>query len=314
MRPASRRIPAREFFFLLMLLGTATAISWLSGRTLIMAELFAPALSGIQAATNSWNSGWERLSGLQTLDAENARLRGRIDELEAALWAREEQGRENERLHRLMDLPVPAAARPLLIAWVIGRNPDNWHQRLILDRGTDQGLTDRAVVANRDGLIGRVVTVSPHTALVSLVTDPSSSVSVLNTRTRSAGVMQGQGDAWPTLRFMEQPEKWRVGDRVITSGLGGTDPKGLLVGQIVRVKSATDLYFPELRVQPVVNLDRLEEVVVLPPGSGTMPVPRPSLRPTPKPTAKPSSGPTPAGSAPPSPRPSQVPSPQRSGH
>jgi rod shape-determining protein MreC len=91
------------------------------------------------------------------------------------------------------------------------------------------------------------------------------------------------------LRYMEQPEKWRVGDRLVTSGLGGVYPKGLPVGRIVKLKSDADTYFPELRVEPSVALDKLEEVIVLPPRLTAMPTPAP--KPTPKPTPSPSASP-----------------------
>jgi cell shape-determining protein MreC len=87
------------------------------------------------------------------------------------------------------------------------------------------------------------------------------------------------------LRYMEQPEKWRVGDHLITSGLGGVYPKGLPVGRIVKLKSDADTLLPELRVEPTVALDHLEEVIVLPPRLTAMPTPAP--KPTPKPTPTP---------------------------
>jgi cell shape-determining protein MreC len=117
---------------------------------------------------------------------------------------------------------------------------------------------------------------------------------VLNTRTRSAGVIMGQGDQWPTLRYLDQPEKWKVGDRLITSGLGGTFPKGLNIGKIVKIKSASDMFYPELRVQPNVPLDKIEEAIVLPPGTPEMPVPTPKPTPTPDPNATPKPSPKPS--------------------
>ena len=280
----------------------AGVISWLSGRTLVLTELFAPIQSGVQAITNAFSGGVERVQNLKSLEEENARLKHRITELEHTLDVRDEQGRENERLHELLKLRLPAEAEPPNVARVVGRNPDNWYQRVILDKGTDQGVKADAVVADARGLIGKVVTVSPHTSLVTLITDPTFAVSVLNTRTRSAGIVMGQGDQWPTLRYLDQPEKWKVGDRLITSGLGGSFPKGLAIGKIVKIKSASDMFFPELRVQPNVPLDKIEEGIVLPEGLHQMPAPpaapakadaaatgsprpKPSARPSPKPSA-----------------------------
>ncbi|MDB5102018.1 MAG: rod shape-determining protein MreC [Cyanobacteria bacterium RYN_339] len=302
MRSAPRRFPVAETAFILVLLAGAFVISWLSGRTLVLTELFSPVQSAVQAVTNAFSGGVERVQNLKTLQEENDRLKRRIDDLEQTLDGRDEQGRENERLRDLLKLQVPPAAQPLIVARVVGRNPDNWYQRVIIDKGSDQGLKVDSAVADRRGLIGRVITVSPHTAMVTLVTDPTFGVSVLNTRTRSAGVIMGQGDQWPTLRYLDQPEKWKVGDRLITSGLGGTFPKGLSIGKIVKIRSASDMFYPELRVQPNVPLDKIEEALVLPPGMPEMPIP------TPKPTPTPGVGGTDPNSPKQSPPPSAKPS------
>ncbi|HEY9723409.1 MAG TPA: rod shape-determining protein MreC [Oscillatoriaceae cyanobacterium] len=263
------------------LIAVALLISWASGRTLVLAELLRPALELVSAGTSGVNHTVHKVTEVHDLEKRNAELEAQVSALEILVRQRDEQGLENVRLRQLLKMRLPPAAVPEQVARVIGRSPDNWHQRLLLDRGREQGLQLNAVVANDKGAIGRVVSLSSGTGLVSLMTDPQSAIAVLDTRTRSAGVVQGQGDAWPVLRYMEQPEKWKVGDLLITSGLGGIYPKGLPVGHIVQLKTASDSFFPELRVQPAVDLGRLEEVVVLPPGISEMPVP------TPKPTTAP---------------------------
>lgn len=301
-RAPQRRLPFRELLFLAALLGAAIAVSWASGRTMVLNEIFAPVLGAVEGVTGTWNVGVERLKALRTLEQDNATLKARVEQLEAEVVARDEQAKESARLHDLLKLQTPKGVEPL-VARVIGRNPDNWHQRLMLDVGEARGVKAGSVAVTRKGLVGKVVAVSPNTAMVALATDPGSSVSVVNTRTRSAGVMQGQGDSWPALRYMEQPEKWRMGDRLITSGFGGTFPKGLVVGKIVRLKNEKGepgapvqaLLFPELRVATAVELDKLEEVQVLPPGLTAMPTPPPPPprpKPSPSPSAKPGAKPS----------------------
>lgn len=311
-RAPQRRLPIREILFLAALIGAAVAVSWASGRTMVLNEIFAPVLGGVEHATGAWNRSVDRVKALQTLEADNQALKRRVDELESQMSAYGEQYAENARLHDLLQMKMPTGVEPI-VARVIGRNPDNWHQRLVLDVGSERGVKLNGVAVTRRGLIGRVVAVSPNTSNVALVTDPGSAVSIINTRTRSAGVMQGQGDAWPALRYMEQPEKWKMGDRLITSGFGGTIPKGLPVGKIVRLKTENGapgapvqaLLFPELRVASAVELDKLEEIMVLPPGLAAVPTPPPP--PTPKPTPKPSASPSAKPGAKPSARPSARP-------
>lgn len=292
-RTAPRRFPVKELLFLAALIGAAVGISWASGRTLVLAELFAPVVGGVQSVTTAATDSVERVQALHRLEVENAELKKKVDALESLLVTRDEQASENQRLHRLLKLRVPQEAEPKSVARVIGRNPDNWHQRVLLDKGTASGAPLKGVLLNQRGLIGHVVTTSAHTSLGALLTDPASAVPVINMRTRSAGVVVGQGDGWPVLRYMEQPEKWKVGDRLITSGLGSIYPKGILVGKIIRLKSAENTFFPELRVESAVELERLEEVLMMPPGLAAMPTPTP--KPTPKPTASPSATPRPKG-------------------
>lgn len=288
-RSAPRRLPIKEAVFLVLLVGAAFGISWASGRTLVLAEFFAPFVGAIQSANNTAEDGVSRLKSLRDLEAENRALKLRVEALQTELAGRDEQASENERLHKLLAVKLPPEAEPRTVARVIGRNPDNWHQRILLDKGSASGLSGNGVVFNQHGLIGHVITLSPHTSLAALLTDPASAVPVLNTRTRSSGVVVGQGDSWPVLRYMEQPEKWKVGDRLITSGLGSLYPKGLLVGRIVRLKNPENTLFPELRVETTVPLDRLEEVLAMPAGVPAMPEPTP--KPTPKPSPSPSASP-----------------------
>lgn len=297
------RAPVPEIALLGALVGAAAIINWFSGRSFQLVDLARPFLGGAQSVSTAWRSGVEKAQDLATLERDNQNLKARVAELEREARAREEALLEHRRLLTLLKLPLPAAAKPATIARVIGRNPDNWHQRLILGKGEVDGLRADAVVMSGDGLVGRVLTAAPHTALVSVLTDPASSVSVINARTRAAGVIQGRSDAWPVLRFTEQPDKWRVGDRLLTSGLGGIYPKGIHVGTIVKLQSgAAQALFADLRVQPAAPLDRLEEVVVMPPGIPAMPTPPP---PSPKPSASPGASPTPAPSARPSRAPGQ---------
>ena len=315
-RAPQRRFPFREVLFLAALIGAAVAVSYASGRTMVLNEIFAPVLGAVEHVTGAWNRSVERVKTLQTLESDNQALKQRVDELESRLSAYHESYAENARLHELLKMPLPPGVEPM-VARVIGRNPDNWHQRLVLDAGAARGVKPNSVAVTRLGLVGRVVSVSANTANVALVTDPGSAVSVLNTRTRSAGVMQGQGDAWPALRYMEQPEKWKMGDRLVSSGLGGTIPKGLTVGKIVRLKNENGaagapvqaLLFPELRVAAAVDLDKLEEVIVLPPGLAAVPTPPPPPKPnpTPTPSAQPGAPGSPKPGAKPSPRPSKQP-------
>src|SRR4051794_10617924 len=130
MRSNNRPFLLREFLFLVAIIGVAVSISYASGRTLVLTQPLSLILAPLQSASNAWTGSVERVQSLHDLEAENAKLKGRITELEGQLLAREEQASENQRLHDLLKLPLPEDAKPITIGRVIARNPDNWHQRL----------------------------------------------------------------------------------------------------------------------------------------------------------------------------------------
>jgi rod shape-determining protein MreC len=98
---------------------------------------------------------------------------------------------------------------------------------------------------------------------VLLITDPSSGVQALIQRNRLTGVVSGRAGALPIMEFISQDEEVSVGDVVITSGLGGTFPKNLVIGQIVEVQKRDYEMYQQAIIRPTVNFDRLEFVLVI---------------------------------------------------
>jgi rod shape-determining protein MreC len=113
------------------------------------------------------------------------------------------------------------------------------------------------------GLVGRISQVNRNAAQVMLLTDPSSSVSALIQRSRATGMVQGRLGAELVMRYIPQTETVVVGDVVLTSGLGGTFPKRLVIGQITQVRHDDVEMFQEATIAPAVDLYDLESVMVL---------------------------------------------------
>jgi rod shape-determining protein MreC len=137
----------------------------------------------------------------------------------------------------------------------------------VIDRGGRDGLVDGMTVMTPRGLVGKVVRLGPNAARVLLVTDPSSSVNAMVQRSRAKGVVYGQrgaaGSTQLVLRFVPQGEEMRVGDRVITSGLGGIFPEGIAIGQVAQVRQQGTDMFQEATVEPLVDFGRMEMVFVI---------------------------------------------------
>ena len=188
------------------------------------------------------------------LDAENRRLR-------AELAATEELRQENERLRRLFGF-VEEAPQRTLAARVIAEDASSWFRTIEIDRGSEEGVVEGLPVVNAAGLIGRVVRSTAHSARVLLITDASSAVAVLVQDQRIRGVCRGLGGAL-ALDFALVQDEIQVGDGVVTSGLGGVFPKGLVVGYVRSVQREQFGLFQTVEVEPAVDFAHLEEVLVL---------------------------------------------------
>ncbi len=197
------------------------------------------------------------------LARDNERLRAENNLLRQQVRAFAETGRENLRLRELLNL-TSQRAHETIAARVIGRDAGNWHKSIQLDRGWQDGLTENMAVLNADGLIGRTVAVTRSESRVLLLLDDGCQVGALLQDTREPGLVAGRGDGMLALRYVNRAATLRPGEAVITSGLGGVYPKGILIGHVERgaLNPETGLYL-EATVKPVVDFRRLEEVLVI---------------------------------------------------
>ena len=196
----------------------------------------------------------------------NDELNRKITELQERLREGEEYYLENERLKKLLDIQTKLPGNlKVTAASVIGRDPDNWFQTIMLNKGSRQGIQVNMTVLVPDGLVGRVIRVSTNTAQVMLITDPRSAVSSLIQETRSPGIVEGTSDPSGWLRMIHIPYDMfvRQGQVVVTSGLGSLFPKGVVIGQITGAKKDPTGLFYNATVQPLVDFNRLEEVLIV---------------------------------------------------
>ena len=119
------------------------------------------------------------------------------------------------------------------------------------------------VVSGGAGLVGRVAQVGPRTAEVQLLTDPDSAVAALFQTSRVTGLVVGQPDGTLRMEYIPQEENVDVGDIVLTSGLGGVLPKGLVIGQVTEVLQMDYALFQSAVVRPAIDLSRLELALVI---------------------------------------------------
>ena len=171
--------------------------------------------------------------------------------------------RENERLRRLLKLKE-RLTHPSITALVIGREPTNWFNTILLDKGREEGVEENFIVITPGGLVGRVNKVHRNSCQVLLITDPESEIGAFIERTRVQGVLQGRRRDL-ILKYLPLGADVKEGDMITTAGLEeGLFPKGLAIGRIKRIETShpQDLFL-EIIVTPRANLSRLEEVLIL---------------------------------------------------
>ena len=205
------------------------------------------------------------LPRLPSLTEDNSRLQAALmqREVEIAQWR--EQVRHDQHLRALS-----AAAGEVrgLVATVIGRSIVPTQQTALIDKGQRDGLALESAIVDASGVIGRLVEVHPTTALVILLTDADSRVAAMVERSRELGMLVGRPSGSCELIYLDVHADVQKDDRVITAGLGGSFPKGLLLGTVRDVVRDEVSGSARASVEPAARFSRLEEVLCL---SATLP-------------------------------------------
>jgi rod shape-determining protein MreC len=189
-------------------------------------------------------------------------VKSQNDELKALLATLEEAKLENERIRELVKF-AQAQDYKTIGARVVGRPADSWERSIVVDRGTRDGVKLGAAVIAAGGLVGQVVEVTPSSSKVRLITDAGSGVAVLVQRTRGEGVVRGSVEGRLNLDFVSKEKIPTKGDVLVTSGMGGAFPKGVVVGEVTEVAAPQADLFPKVIAVSRVAVDRIEEVLVL---------------------------------------------------
>ena len=205
----------------------------------LVRETIAPLQESATRFLRRIQEGVSAVRGLGGLLEENKRLSQEVVRLLAQQRENRVLLRENEELRRQLGF-VSRFAGDLVGGEVIARSRDGWWTTLRINKGASDGVQPEQAVISMDGLVGKTVTVSERTADVLLLSDPTCRVSAQILRTGSFGLVVGRGPSWEgqvvcRMEFINKNVPIVPGDEVITSGLGGVFPKGLLIGYVDRV-------------------------------------------------------------------------------
>jgi rod shape-determining protein MreC len=190
------------------------------------------------------------------LEAEVSRLQAQIIELQQRIS-------ETSILSALVDFARANPEYSYQGAAVIGYDTSPFLRYVLINRGSDQGLRRGMPVVTQQGLVGRIAAVTSSAARVQLITDTASTVNVRLDPSGAQAVLNGQITGDVSLEMIPQDSNIEVGDLVLTSGLGGSYPPNLLVGQVSSVRSQAQDLFQRASVQTAVDFSQLEIVLVI---------------------------------------------------
>lgn len=199
---------------------------------------------------------------LVRLQKENLMLKQKIAELERENNRLREEVLASGRLQSLLqfrDKNFPSS----IPAQVIGKDPSSWFKSITLNRGERDGVKKGMAVIASQGVVGQILKTSPNYSTVLLITDYNSAIDAITQRTRAKAIVEGSGENQCQLKYLRRSEEVRVGDKVVTSGLTGSFPKGLMIGEIVKVEKSGEGVFQYAELVPCVDLTKLEEVLII---------------------------------------------------
>ena len=216
-------------------------------------------MASVDRGVRDW---WNQYVALQGIYEQNRDLQAKVQELEGELNQLREQALASQRLAALLDFQDQSTMTTLATR-VIGRSASNWYRGVVLNKGEDDGVAVEMGVITPAGVVGQIVKVASSTSIALMITDPNVAVTGLVQRTRDEGIVQGTAEGFVRMKYIPPLAAVKEGDAVVTSGLTGGFPRGLLIGQVLQVGELEGDLFQTAQVAPVVDFGKLEEVLIV---------------------------------------------------
>ena len=246
---------------------TFSQISHFKNCKALLIYLFSPSQNIATKIIRDASGFWANISDLTKSQEENVLLHATIRDLKSRNNQLQEEALENNRLKKLLALKE-SLLYSTIAARVIAQAPGDMFTTVLIDKGDKDGIAvNMPVVTYNDdnqGVVGKVSEVMDDTSVVLLLTNPVCKISVLITRTRFDGLLEGRAQVNQCrLNYLSLDADVKAGDTVVTSGKGSLFPKGLIIGKVTEVSITEGKLYKSARVSPVIDLTRLEEVLVI---------------------------------------------------
>lgn len=225
-------------------------------------KLFSPINRGISLAADNTKNYLKALAESKAVKEENKELKEKIEIAYQENAVLKEKLIAYDRMKKLLELKE-SFSYEMIPSLVISREPGNWFNSIIIDKGTADGVKKNMAVATHRGLVGKVVSVDSRTAKILLILDQRSAVGGMIQRSRDIGVVKGSESNYCYMEYLSHDADIKINDIVITSGLGSVFPKGIIIGRIAGIKKESHDLFQKVIIRPEVDFTKLEEVFVV---------------------------------------------------
>lgn len=225
----------------------------------IVISPFGSFFSGLGGNISEFGSG---LLSLGSLQGENANLNAENSRLRAELARLSEVEKENESLRKEINF-VKQGKYDYETAEVVAYDPSTLRGMLVVSKGGKDGLKPGMAVTSEGYLIGRISEVAERTSKVQLITDPTSAIPVSIQGTNVNGIAKGELGSGLTMEKIPQGENVQSGQLIVTSGLGGEIPRGILIGEIEGVTALENSLFMSAKIRTTRNIESILRVVII---------------------------------------------------
>lgn len=231
-------------------------------KSLVLTGL-APVQQVMTLVSNQIRDAGQTVYDLAELRRRNKELQDLSDRLMIENVRLKEVESENKNLLALLSFVETNPTYQYTASRVIGRDPGNLLGYILIDAGRRSGIKPEMIVLTERGLVGQVIDVSETTSKVLLITDPLSAVNSVLQTSRATGMVRGDVGGQLYLDQVPQEATIEIGDIVLSSGLGGIFPRGLVIGQVTDVQKQDLEMFQRATLRPTVDFNKLEVVLIV---------------------------------------------------
>lgn len=227
-----------------------------------LTKIFQPVGIIFVSSSNGIKGLFSNLGNIGNLQKDNKELRSQINELESEVARMTVAEKENESLKRELNFKTNSGFQTIT-ASITFFDPTNLRESIMINKGAQDGIKEKMATTSEGFLIGRVSEVYSNSSKILLITDPMSSVPALLPEVNAAGLVQGQVGMGLRINQIPQETDLKKGNVVVTSGLGGEYPKGLIIGKIENITKKNNSIFQTASLRTSINFKSLERVQII---------------------------------------------------